>query len=215
MILRRERGSEQLRSRHVKRTFTDSFEQQRNRACGARDGDPAKRRRLRKVQHLGQVTEHRATALLEIEQAPIDLCKIGEQIRLVLAALRHESVEVSEQFAVRGSLERILHGCLSSGPRRGDARKVARRISVSEDPLPGAIERVRDLGIRTRSNDLQRGPGVPRDEAQVRNSVGLVRLLKTCQGSPDLFHKKVCARNRSRDLLGSLQRLDLRCCANA
>ena len=135
-------GASSFAPRHVKRTLPDPFEQQWNRACGSSDGNPAKRRRLRKVEHIGQVTEHRAAALCEIELAPIDLGQVREQICLVVAALRYEIVKASEQCSVRSSLERALHGCLSSGPRRGEARTVARRFSVSEDSLPGAIERV-------------------------------------------------------------------------
>jgi hypothetical protein len=95
------------------------------------------------VQHLGAVGEHRGTALLEVEPPSIDLAEVGEQLRLDLTVASDELVESAKQVAIgkarkrsRACRSRVKKGHgVSLDRKRGDARGIPRRISVSEVAL--------------------------------------------------------------------------------
>jgi hypothetical protein len=100
-------------------------------------------RGLREVQDLGAVGEHRGAALLEVERASVDLAEVGEQLRLDLTLAGDELVEYAKQVAIgkvckrggaRSGRVRRGHG-VSLDEKRGDARGIPRRISVSEVAL--------------------------------------------------------------------------------
>jgi hypothetical protein len=110
---------------------------------GSRGLDPVISRGLREVQDLGAVGEHRGAALLEVEPASVDFAEVGEQLRLDLTVAGDELLECAEQGAIgeacqRGracsSTLRSGHG-VSLDKKRGDARGIPRRISVSEVAL--------------------------------------------------------------------------------
>ena len=60
---------------------------------------------------------HGRVGLSEIELSLVDLGKVRKQVRLVVAAFRHELVQATEQFVIGNSLERI-HSCLLFGTEK-------------------------------------------------------------------------------------------------
>jgi hypothetical protein len=106
VVLGRQVGREQLHSAQVDLAPADPVQEDRIGPRGPRGLDPVIGARLREVQDLGAVAEHRGAALVEVEGARLDLGEVGEQIRLDLVVPGDERVERAEQFAIGNGLER-------------------------------------------------------------------------------------------------------------
>jgi hypothetical protein len=143
VVLGRQVRREQLHAAQVELAPAQVIQDERIGSPGSRGLDAVIGRGLREVQNFGAVGEHRGAALLEVERAGVDLAEVGEELRLDLAVASDELMECAEQVTIGKACERGRawrsrvrsgHGvCLDK--KRGDARRIPRRISVFEVSL--------------------------------------------------------------------------------